>query len=247
MFNGTILCLPRSEAIRYAGNYLSEKGLHITQKPAPDISHILLPVPSFTNGDEYLAHILSDLPDNVIVSGGNLTSPLLEGYVTLDFLQDPYYLAKNAAITASCALQIARTKCATTLESCSVLVVGWGRIGKCLCRLLEKEGANITVAARKDSDRAMVAALGYRGISIDAASVESDRHDVIINTAPALILPNIKQKDGAIILELASKPGMSGRNILDCRGLPAKIAPEVSGRLIAETFMRLSLGKENDS
>ena len=244
MFNETILCLPRSGAIRYAGNYLAEMGFQIVQKAAPDISHLLLPVPSFSSGDEYLPHILRDLPDDVIISGGNLTSPLLNGYATVDFLQDPYYLAQNAAITASCALQIAQKQRGTPLVGCSVLVVGWGRIGKCLCRLLEKEGANITVAARKDHDRAMVTALGCRGIPIDAASAETDRHDVIINTAPALLLPDIKQKDGAVILELASKPGMSGKNILDCRGLPGKIAPEVSGRLIAETFIRLSLGKE---
>ena len=245
MFKGTILCLPRSEAIRHAQMYLSEMGLRITQKPAPDISHVLLPVPSFSSGDEYLAHILGDLPDDVIISGGNLTSPLLEGYATVDFLQDPYYLAQNAAITASCALQIAETERRMPLDGCAALVIGWGRIGKCLCRLLEKEGANITVAARKDSDRAMVTALGCRGISIDAAAAESDRYDVIMNTAPALVLPNIKQKDGAVILELASKPGISGKNILNCRGLPGKMAAEISGRLIAETFVRLSLGKEH--
>ena len=91
----------------------------------------------------------------------------------------------------------------------------------------------------------MVTALGCRSISIEAAAAESDRYDVIMNTAPALVLPNIKQKEGAVILELASKPGMSGKNILSCRGLPGKMAPEVSGRLIAETFVRLSLGKEH--
>lgn len=245
MFNGTILCLPRSEAIRYAGHYLSEMGLQITQKPAPDISHVLLPVPSFSSGDEYLAHILADLPDNVIISGGNLSSPLLEGYVTVDFLRDPFYLAQNAAITASCALQIAESEHGMPLGGCSALIVGWGRIGKCLCRLLEKEGANVTVAVRKDCDRAMITALGCRGISIETAATESDRYDVIMNTAPALVLPNIKQKEGAVILELASKPGMSGNNILNCRGLPGKMAPEISGRLIAETFVRLSLGKEH--
>jgi len=244
MFKGTILCIPRSEAIRYAGDYLSEMGLQVTRKAAPDISHVLLPVPSFSSGDEYLAHVLTDLPDDVIISGGNLNSPLLEGYAVVDFLQDPYYLAENAAITADCALRIVKNKLPSPLAGCSVLVVGWGRIGKCLCRLLEKEGAAITVAARKDRDRAMCAALGCRSISIDAAADEASRYNVIINTVPSLVLPNISAKEDALILELASKPGMSGKNILDCRGLPGKMAPEISGRLIAKTFIRLSLGKE---
>ena len=100
MFHGPILCIPRTEAIRRAGDHLCEAGFHVTRTPAPDISHVLLPVPSFSAGDEYLAHFLADLPDNVIISGGNLSSPLLEGYATIDFLKDPYYLAENAAVSA---------------------------------------------------------------------------------------------------------------------------------------------------
>jgi len=244
MFQGTILCVPRSDAIRRAGDYLSDIGLQITRKAAPDISHVLLPVPSFSTGDEYLAHILADLPDSVIISGGNLTSPLLKGYATVDFLQDPYYLAENAAITASCALQIVKNKLKISLNGCQVLVVGWGRIGKCLCRLFEKEGAAVTAAARKAQDRAMASALGCRSISIDDAANETAHYDVIANTVPSMVLPEIQAKENAVILELASKPGMSGARILDCRGLPGKIAPEASGKLIAKTFIRLSLGEE---
>ena len=44
-----------------------------------------------------------------------------------------------------------------------------------------------------------------------------------------------------LLLELASRPGMSGSKIIDGRGLPGKMAPVRSGRLIAETFIRLSL------
>ena len=245
MFNTAILCVPRSEAIRHAGNYLSEAGLQVSPKPAPDISHVLLPVPSFPAGDEYLAHILSDLPDNVIISGGNLSSPLLKTYTTVDFLQDPYYLAENAAITAVCALRIAKEQLAAPLAGQQVLIVGWGRIGKCLCRLFEKECAAVTVAARKVSDRAMISALGCRSISIEDAAGETARYDAIINTVPVMVLPDIRAKEKAVLLELASKPGMTGANILDCRGLPSKMAPDASGRLIAETFIRLCLGKEN--
>lgn len=245
MFNTAILCVPRSEAIRHAGNYLSEAGLQVSPKPAPDISHVLLPIPSFPTGDEYLAHILSDLPDDVIISGGNLFSPLLKNYTAVDFLQDPYYLAENAAITAACALRIVREQLTAPLAGQQVLIVGWGRIGKCMCRLFEKENAAVTVAARKASDRAMVSALGCCSISIEEATEETDRYDVIINTVPVMVLPDIRTKENAVLLELASKPGMAGTNILDCRGLPSKMAPDASGRLIAETFIRLCLGRED--
>lgn len=244
MFHGTILCLQRSEAIRYAARLLSDIGLEVTHKAAPDITHMLLPVPSFPTGDEYLAHLLADLPEDVTISGGNLHSGLLRTYRTVDFLKDPYYLAENAAITASCAIEIVEKRRGTSLSGCPVLVIGWGRIGKCLCRLLNEAGAKVTVAARKDADRAMIRALGCRSIPIGDAAAELMRYQVILNTVPAMVLPDMVTRDDAVILELASKPGMSGSNIIDARGLPSKMAPTASGKLIAETFIRLSLGKE---
>ena len=59
-----------------------------------------------------------------------------------------------------------------------------------------------------------------------------------------MVLPDMNTKADAVILELASKPGMAGANIIDARGLPSKMAPAASGELIAKTFIRLSLGKE---
>ena len=241
MLRRPILCVPRSDAVRIAAQHLADAGLPVTFKAAPDISHVLLPVPSFTSGDSYLAHLLNDLPEDVIFSGGFLDTPLLHGRQTVDFLQDPYYLAENAAITASCAIRMLDR---VSLKGSRVLIVGWGRIGKCLCRLLDAEGAELTVAVRKDTDRAMIRALGFRGISIGDARQELYHYDVILNTVPEMVLPDIDAKPDAIILELASRPGISGANIIDARGLPGKMAPEASGKLIAKTFIRLSLGKE---
>ena len=244
MLRRPIFCVPRSDAVRRAAQYLSRIGLPVTYKAAPDVSHILLPVPSFTAGDGFLAHLLTDLPEGVIVSGGYLESPLLHGYRTVDFLNDPYYLAENAAITSSCAITMLKSNGIHMLKGIRILVIGWGRIGKCLCRLLEKDGAEITVAVRKDADRAMIRALGCRSISIEDAKQELFHYDAILNTVPEMVLPEMDTKPDAIILELASRPGMRGENIIDARGLPGKMAPERSGELIAKTFIRLSLGKE---
>lgn len=241
MFKGTVLCVQRSEAIRHAAEYLSGLGISVTEKCDPDVTHLLLPVPSFSGGDEYLAHLLTKLPDDVIISGGNLNSPLLEGYVAVDFLQDPYYLADNAAITAECAVQILENKFGCSLAGKRALIIGWGRIGKCLGVLLQKQGADVTIAARKSADLAMVRALGYRSIHISETAEETGRYDMILNTVPVLLFPNIAAKPEAVILELASKPGMTGENIISARGLPGKLAPAKSGKLIAETFIRLSL------
>lgn len=241
MFKGTVLCIQRSEAIRHAAAYLSALGIPITDQSAPDVTHLLLPVPSFSGGETYLAHLLAELPDDVIVSGGNLNSALLEGYGCVDFLQDPFYLAENAAITADCAVQILENKLGNYISGRKALIIGWGRIGKCLVPRLKERGLQITIAARKAADLAMIRALGDRSIHVADAPAETERYDVILNTAPVLLFPDIKTKEDAVILELASKPGMTGQNIINARGLPGKMAPVQSGKLIAETFIRLSL------
>lgn len=241
MFKGTVLCVPRSEAVRHAAQNLRSLGISVTEKYAPDVTHLLLPIPSFSPGDEYLAHLLTKLPDDLIVSGGNLNSPLLEGYACVDFLQDPYYLAENAAITARCAIQILENRIGDDFTGKQVLVTGWGRIGKCLTKFLEEKNAAVTVTARKPADLAMLRALGTKSISTSDAHAVTGRYDIIINTVPVLLFPEINTKSGAVLLELASKPGMSGHNIIDGRGLPGKMAPGRSGKLIADTFIRLSL------
>ena len=240
MFHGTVLCLRRSEAICHACSYLSDIGIPTTEGTAPDVTHLLLPVPSFPTGDEYLAHILAELPEDVIVCGGNLRSPLLENYRAVDFLQDPYYLADNAAITAECAARILEEKM-ENLAGKRILILGWGRIGKCLSFALKNCGAEVSVAARKINDLAMIHALGFRPVPIRNAADEGKSFDAIVNTVPELLFPGIESKDGAILLELASKPGMTGNAIINGRGLPGRMAPQKSGKLIAETFIRLAI------
>lgn len=240
MFNGTVLYVPRSQAIRYAARELESIGIHITEKCAPDVTHVLLPVPSFSNGDGYLAHLLAKLPDDVIISGGNLNSPLMEGYRAVDFLRDPYYLADNAAITAGCAIQMLRERI-SDFSGKQGLVIGWGRIGKCLGPMLKQLGVEVTIGARKPGDLAMIHALGYRSLDTQDAAAELSRFDLILNTVPVLLFPQAEVKEGAVILELASKPGITGPTVIDARGLPGKIAPVESGKLIAKTFIRLSI------
>ena len=187
MLQGTVLCIPRSEAILHAENYLTEAGLQVTRTPAPDVTLVLLPVPSFPKGDGYLAHILADLPEKVIVCGGNLSTPLLKNFCTVDFLKDSYYLCENAAITARCAIQLLESK--LSLDGCRVLILGWGRIGKCLSFLLRDRGAAVSIAARKAEDLAMIKALEFGSITMNSVCGKEAQFDAVLNTVPAMILP----------------------------------------------------------
>lgn len=228
-------CAGSSRALYYAAAFLMEEGAVFVPCPDHTVTHLLLPVPSFEadgsiKGGGDLSEILSALPKTVTVIGGNLRHPELDPYETLDLLEDPWYLARNANITAHCALELALAKLPVTLEKCPVLVIGWGRIGKCLAKLLHGLGACVTVAARKESRRVMIEALGYKSCPME--EINSEKYRLIINTVPAMVLPNATGT--GLKIDLASVPGMGGRDILHAKGLPALLAPESSGDLIAQ-------------
>ena len=230
----SICCPIQTGAMKYAAGILQKEGWEISESPGPDTAHLLLPVPSFPQGAAYLEPLLEELPKSVRVYGGFLNVPPLIGYKRIDFLSDPYYLARNAAITAQCTIDMMENILNRDVAGRSVLILGWGRIGKCLGKLLDKRGAFVSIAARKDTDLAMIGALGYRAMAMDALRLDSQ---FIINTVPAMVLPQVPSNVYAI--ELASKPGMGGEHIISARGLPGKMRPAQSGKLIADTFKRL--------
>ena len=227
-------------AIIYAATALHDAGYPLLPYPDPEATHLILPVPSFEpdggiRGGGDLLQVLKLLPKDITVIGGNLDRPELDGYKKMDLLKDPCYTAANAAITAHCALRLAMQKLPATLEGQPVLVIGWGRIGKCLAKLLTALGAKVTVAARKETDRAILAALGY-GVR-DTEHLDTSPYRVVFNTAPTMIVPCCC--GSALKIDLASKPGIGGADVLWARGLPGKDAPESSGELIAKTIIRL--------
>ena len=215
-----IYITPGNAATEQAGRFLQEAGVAVTGHICPKATHWLLPVPT---------KIPVESPQGVKVIGGNLAVP------GMDLLKDPFYLAENAAITARCAMKLIRKE----LDGLSVLVLGWGRIGKCLGKFLTEAGAEVTIAARKEADVAMVRALGYGGIFLHEAPPLLPRFVAVMNTIPAMVLSASGCRKDCVLLELASQPGMAGGNIMDGRGLPGKYAPEESGQLIARTILRL--------
>lgn len=250
----TVMIYPagNTPALTFACEYLQERGFQILSAPAPDATHLLLSAPAFEadlriRGGGILEHILSDLPEDITVIGGNLNHPALKGYRLLDLLKDARYLAQNAAITAHCAMTLAASRLPITLADCRVLIIGWGRIGKCLAQLLKAVGASVTVAARKETDRAMAEALGYS--AVDTATLHHCLEDfrLIFNTVPEAVID--AQKSGlcppdCVKIDLASQRGIGGNGVLWARGLPGIHAPESSGALIAQSVIRLISGKE---
>ncbi len=234
-----------SPALLYARNQLAEWGFEVSQEPSPEVTHVLLPVPSLDDtgnirGGTSLEALLQKLPENVTVYGGNLGAAPCN---CVDFLKDEYYLAENAAITAHCALHVAMNHISGTFKGAKVLIIGWGRIGKCLAALIKNIGAETTVAVRKKNQCAILSALGYH--SVLTPEIKPHDYQIIFNTVPSPVLCAADAAPDTLLIDLASKQGITGDGVIWARGLPGKEAPAASGALIAKTALRYAFGKES--
>ena len=93
--------------------------------------------------------------------------------------------------------------------------------------------AEITVAVRNPRDKAILEALGCK--SMDIAKIVPTDYELIFNTAPYLLLPDCR--GNALKIDLASKPGITGKDVIWARGLPWKMAPAAAGKQMARRIL----------
>lgn len=232
-----------TNACQSAVRILENKSIPIIDHPSPDVTHLMLDVPSFQSdghlrcGDS-IEPILRMLPPNIKIIGGNLNTPSLSHYSRIDLLTLEDYLAKNAAITADCAIRLVSKLMSSTFFDSPALIIGWGRIGKCLSRKLLSLGCPTTIAVRSAKDQAILNALGYSSISAADIPVTLHQYALLFNTVPHTVVNSSLPPD-ILAVELASTPGIPKSDSIDGRGLPEKLAPVSSGKLIAETILKL--------
>lgn len=214
-----------SEALVYARKHLEDSGWVYDRSAR----YLLLPIPTKSDHRE-------SLRCDTVVIGGNLDVGLYGDRRCVDLLTDPYYLAENARITAYCTLKYVLERLPVILSGCPILIIGWGRIGKCLGQLFHRTGADVTIYARKETDQAAILSLGYQSIG---SLKDIKNYRVVINTAPIMLLPKGTLSNEQLKIDLASRPGIGGDDVIWARGLPGKDAPESSGMLIANTIERL--------
>ena len=218
-------------ALDAAANRLKGRGMLFTDC-AQEAEYLLYPAPT-------KLEMMHDCTMDQTVIGGNLDF-LNENVARLDLLKDPYYLAANAAITAEAALGIVLKELRCAIDRANILILGWGRIGKCLTHQLHHLNANVTVYAQRDADRAMLRALGYHPCTREELSRGLGRYCCVINTVPA---PVLTEEEGARLrkdilkLELASGVWLPGEDVLIGHGLPAKCKSAAAGALIADTII----------
>lgn len=156
----------------------------------------------------------------------------------------------NAPPTAEGAVQLAMEELPITLHNARVLVIGYGRLGRVLAQRLAALGAHVTVAARSYEQLAWAQVWGCATEHTSCLAPWLCSFDLVVNTVPAQVLGREELaglKPGALVIDLASKPGgvdleaasALGVKVIWALSLPGKVAPVSSGSYLKSTIYHI--------
>ena len=225
---------------------------------------IIGPLPLSSNGEQIntpfseekieIERFLTACQGKTVLAGSvrpEIMEQAKEKQVTIiDYIKREELAVLNAISTAEGAIQIAIQETPKNLHGNNVLVLGFGRIGKVLSKMLDGIGANVSCEARKTSDLAWIKAYGYHPVNLTKLKENLSNQDIIINTIPYIVLDEEKLKEvkkDALIIDLASNPGgvdkkavkELGINYVLALSLPGKVSPITSAEFIQETVYNI--------
>jgi len=231
---------------------------------------IVLPVPGINDSREIYSpcstktlilseEILAGLPPGVLLFVGT-ARPILKDMVArhglqlIELLNLDEVAILNSIPTAEGAVQIAMEKLPTTIHGARSFVLGFGRTGITLARILTVLGSRTTVVARDPAQRARAFEMNCSACNFNELPGLIGQAELIFNTVPYLVLDEqlLKKIDqGALIVDLATLPGGTdfeaarklGINAELAPGLPGKVAPKTAGEIIADVLLRLIANK----
>ncbi len=232
---------------------------------AANCNAIILPLPvsydnscvnaPFASTEIKLKEIFKHIAQNSVLLGGKI-SEYIQGELDSraityrDYFEREELTVQNAVPTAEGAVELALSEMPITLHGCNALVLGYGRIGRVLSKMLSGFNANIGVCARRYETLAWIHTMGYTALPICTLSENIGKYDVIFNTVPSVLLDkqvlrNVNAK--ALIIDLASKPGgvdfdtaqQLGLHVIWALSLPGKVAPVTSGKIIKDTITNI--------
>lgn len=170
-----------------------------------------------------------------------------------DILADAAFAEANAWPTAEGAVLRAQQLDRQVVGGRPAAVLGYGRCGRALVRLLQGFGCPVTVVARREEARREAAATGAVAVPPARLVEVLAAVELVFNTVPALLLGDAELaalRPGALVVDIASHPGgvdwaaarrRGVRAHLEL-GLPARFFPVTAGRILADCVERLAQG-----
>ncbi|MFA6866853.1 MAG: hypothetical protein WCR54_04980 [Clostridia bacterium] len=195
---------------------------------------------SFENGSTLFSRELSE-EVSLIIKDKEITH--------YNLLDDQTFIVKNAYITAEGAFAYILLNTIVSICHTPVLVLGYGRVGKSVTKILKDNYAFVCVATDDTTEFALASIYSEEAFTLSSYKENIDKFSVIVNTVPKLILKGEELKfvnKDCFILDLASKPGgvdfvaaeKLGLNYMHALGVPGKVAPKTAGLYIKDIIMQ---------
>lgn len=236
-----ICVISNDQRYKELGLLFCDYGFNLLENTVENLKMCNILILSVVNeySDRELIQIGKEINDSCIVFSGNghKIEKLLNRKV-IDYSKDSYFLQKNAELTAEATLTLIYNNTQKSLNGKRVLVTGYGRIGKALCKILDFLGSKVFVYARRSEIQNEINDHGYKSVSLDDLT-----YDVILNTIPSIIFTSEMMKkipNDVVLIELASKPGgfMDERRVIDGGRLPGRILPKSASKIIFDTIIK---------
>ncbi len=211
----------------------------------------LFPIPTVTAADTL--HIrTTDIPlaslaaPGTLAVGYGLPSAFAEamgraGGYAADVAEDDSFTQDNAYLTALGTLSYLLEHLTKDPSTVTVGIVGCGRIGQALCRLLIPLGTRLRVYTRREDIRHALGACGIDSAD-SAAPLCCDGVDVLINTAaaPELFCRTPKPLPPMIIDLASGKTLPTDIPHISLPSLPARAFPVGAGEALARCVLRMA-------
>ena len=209
----------------------------------------ILPIPSTRDGihvsgsDKTLDSLVGSAGAGDIYLGYGLPDAFVEGLrsvgaIAVDAALDEEFLVGNARLTALATVGKILTRGGVSPDGLSVGVVGYGRIGRILVRLLLSLGAAVRVYSTREGT---VMCLSRSGVDATLLHLGDPlpAHGLLINTAPDTIFDTGSPVPAEMeIWELATGENFGRLAVARLPSLPQIYYPESAGRLYGEALLR---------
>lgn len=167
----------------------------------------------------------------------------------------------NSIPTAEGTIMMVIQNTDVTIHEANVMVLGFGRTGITVARMMAALGAHVKVGARRSEHLARISEMGLESFYVENLEQEVSDTEICINTIPTSVLTASVLSHmplSTLIIDLASKPGGTdfryaekrGIKALLAPGLPGIVAPKTAGGILAKVLLPLLISnqkKEEDT
>ncbi|MCM1306236.1 MAG: hypothetical protein NC037_01615 [Bacteroides sp.] len=157
-----------------------------------------------------------------------------------NIMKDEKFQAVNSRLTAEGALMVMIEHSVKSISDCNVLVLGFGRMGAAVAKLLSLLNVSLDIATTSS----LRPAYAFANNVVPMRDFDFSKYDIIVNTVPLAVVNDaelMSMQKNSVYIDLASKPAINleyakylGVDANIYPALPAKTCPYSAAKAMQE-------------